>query len=182
MKLLLDFLPIIFFFATYKFYGIFPATAAAILVSALQITFIWFKKRRLEPIQIITFLMILILGGATLFLHNSIFIKWKPTVLYWVFAILFFLSQLIGKKPFIKYMLEEKISLPEPVWKKLNLSWIVFFSIVGLVNLYVVYNYSTDFWVNFKLFGIVGLTIIFGLMQSFFISKYIVEETTDLAQ
>ena len=175
MKLLIDFFPIIVLFAVYKFYGIFAATAAAIVASALQILFFKIKYRRFEPTQMVAFILIIVFGGATLVLHQAIFIKWKVTILYWLFAIMFLISQFIGKKPFIKYLFQDKIILPETIWTKLNFSWIGFFLIMGTVNLYVIYHYSTNTWINFKLFGIIGATIVFGILQSLLLSKHLQE-------
>jgi intracellular septation protein len=177
MKLLFDFFPVIFFFIGYKFFGIYAATLIAIIASGLQVGFFWFKNRRFEFIHIITFALILLLGGATLFLHNEIFIKWKPTAIYWVLAALFFTSQFIGKKSLIQHMLDAKIDLPKQAWRRLNLSWIIFFLMVGLANLWVVYNCSTNFWVNFKLFGVLGMTLIFGILQSLYVAKYLENNT-----
>lgn len=173
MKLLFDFFPIFFFFISYKFFGIFVATLVAIIASALQLGIFWFKNRRFEFIHVITFLMVLILGSATLFYHNEMFIKWKPTVIYWILALFFFGSQFLGQKNVLQRMLGNKFDLPHPIWRRLNFSWIVFFLIVGFINLFVVYHFTTSFWVNFKLFGVLGMTLAFGFLQSLYIGKYL---------
>lgn len=173
MKLLFDFLPIILFFITYKFFGIFAATGVAIAASAFQLSWDWYKNHRFEFTYVITFILIAILGGATLFLHNDIFIKWKPTAIYWVLAAVFFGSRLIGKKTVIQRLLGSKLVLPESIWKRLNTSWIIFFFTVGLVNLFVIYHFSTNTWVYFKLFGVLGITLLFGFLQSLYIAKYV---------
>jgi intracellular septation protein len=173
MKLLFDFFPILLFFVGYKFFGIFAATIIAMIASLLQVGFFWFKHRRIEIAHAVTLILILVLGTATLFLHDAIFIKCKPTAIYWVFSLLFLGSQLIGSKPFIQRLMDDKISLPPNVWQRLNLSWAGFFVLMGGINLYVAYKFSTDIWVNFKLFGTLGSTIVFGILQSLYMAKYL---------
>lgn len=172
MKLLFDFFPIILFFTAYKIYGIYTATAVAMIASVLQVSIFWLKYRKFELAHILTLFFIFVLGGATLLAHNPMFIKWKPTVIYWVMALLFAGSR-FTKKTLLERMMDKRISLPPPAWHKLNISWIVFFAIIGGINLLVVYNFSTDVWVNFKLFGVVGCTIIFGILQSLWIAKFV---------
>jgi intracellular septation protein len=172
MKMLFDFLPIALFFVAYKFFGIYAATLVAMVTSLLQIFYIWIKHHRLELMHIITLVIILVLGSATLFMHNPMFIKWKPTAIYWVFAVVFITTHFFTKKTLIEQMLGKKIALPKSVWGKLNLGWAVFFAVLGLINVYVVYNFSTNAWVNFKLFGAMGLTVAFVIVQSFYIAKY----------
>ncbi len=173
MKLLFDFFPILLFFIAYKIFGIFIATAVAMGASFLQVVFFWFKNHRIEPTHLITLILILFLGGATILLHDAMFIKWKPTAVYWIFALLFLSTQFIGNRPLIQRLLDKKINLPKFIWKRLNLIWGIFFALMGIANLYVVYNFSTNAWVNFKLFGTLGLTILFVLLQSFYIARYI---------
>lgn len=176
MKLLFDFFPIIIFFVFFKFFGIFAATLAAMVISALQVGFFWLKHRKFEVAQVITLVLILVLGGATLFSHNEIFIKWKPTAIYLVLAAVFLGSQVLSEKPLIQHMMAGKINLPEKTWLRLNLSWVMFFCSMALLNIYVAYHFSTNTWVNFKLFGILGSTLIFGVLQSLYIAKYIKED------
>lgn len=173
MQLLYDILPIIIFFAVYKLYGIYAATAAAIVVSIIQVFAYRFKNKKYEKMQVITMIMIIILGGTTLILHKPIFIKWKVTVIDWIFAAAFLGSHFIGKKPLICYIMDKQVSLPRQLWARLNMSWVLFFFFVGLANLYVVYHYSTNTWVNFKLFGVLGLTLIFVIAQAFYIAKHV---------
>ena len=123
--------------------------------------------------QGITFVMIVILGTATLLAHNPMFIKWKPTAIYWTFSLLFFGSRFIGKKPFIQRIMEKTISLPQKIWNHLNWAWIMFFTTIGSVNLFVVYHFSTNTWVNFKLFGVLGSTLLFGIAQALYLAKFI---------
>lgn len=179
MNLLFDFLPIVIFFIIYKFYGIYTATFVAIIISLLQIAIFWFKNRRVEITHLITCAILLTLGTATLLSKNPIFIKWKPTAVFWLLAIAFFVSNYIGKKPLIRRLLNDKITLPEKVWQVLNLSWIIFFIVVGTINIFIAYNFSTDIWVDFKLFGILGATLIFGIAQSFYVAKFAMVNVND---
>ncbi len=173
MKLLFDFFPILLFFIAYKFFGIFVATAVAMIASLFQVGYYWFRHHRVEMLHIITLVTILILGSATLLLHNIMFIKWKPTVIYWVFALVFLITQFFGPKTLLERMMDKQITLPPMLWKRLNLSWVFFWALMGIANLYVIYNYNTNTWVNFKLFGTLGLTILFVIGQSFFMRKHI---------
>lgn len=172
MKLLFDFLPIFLFFIVYKFYGIYAATAVAMAASFIQVLFYRIKHGRFESMHVITFFSILILGGATLLLHNEIFIKWKPTILYWLMGLLFIGSSLFGKKPLIQKLMENNIELPTEIWQKLNISWFLFFIFLGAINIFVVYHFTTNAWVNFKLFGTSGLMLAFILAQGLYMSKY----------
>ncbi len=209
MKLLFDFFPIILFFVSYyqasflienTFVGqlINPdkadfinatiiATAVAIIASFIQVAYHWFNTRKFERMHIFSLVLITVLGSITIFLGNPAFIQWKPTVLNWLFAFVFFSSMFVGSKPIIQRMMSEHIQLPENVWKNLNLSWVVFFFISGAANLYVAFYYNTaapdsdrmDTWVNFKLFGLMGLTIAFIILQAIYLSRHIVEEEDD---
>lgn len=172
MKFLFDFFPIVLFFVAYKFGDIYLATLTAMAASVVQVGISRYKTGHFEKLPLITLATIVILGGATLFFKNELFIKWKPTALYGLLAIGFLLSQVIGKKPLIQRMIEQNIQLPQKVWTQLNLSWVVFFLIMGALNLYVVYNYDTDTWVNFKLFGSLGLTLVFIIGQGIYMSRH----------
>jgi intracellular septation protein len=176
MKALFDLFPVILFFAVFKFFGIFAATAAAIAATLVQI--IWTKIRhgKVDNMLWVSFAIIALLGGATLVLHDATFIKWKPTVLYWVFSCVLLFSQLFFRKNLMRSILHEKIALPLRVWNVVNLAWSLYFAVLGIVNLYVAFNYSTDTWVDFKLFGATGLTLLFVLLQAMALSKYIEEE------
>ncbi len=173
MKLLFDFFPILLFFLTFKFYGIYVATGIAIAASVVQVGTFWLKNRRLEKMHLITLVLILVLGGATLFFHNEWFIKWKPTAINWVFALVFLGSQWFAKKPLIQTMMEKNVELPLLIWNRLNLSWVIFFILVGGANLFVAYNYDTNTWVNFKLFGVLGLTVLFVIVQAVYLTRHI---------
>jgi intracellular septation protein len=177
MKLLFDFFPIFLFFIAFKLFGIYIATATTMAASLLQLFLYWLKHREFESLHIITFVTVVLLGGSTLLLHNDLFIKWKPTAIYWVFALLFLCSQFIGKKTVIQRLLDSKLSLPYAIWRRLNLSWVLFFSIMGAANIYVLYHFSTNAWVNFKLFGTLGITIIFLIGQAIYMSHYMEPKT-----
>lgn len=172
IKLLLDFLPIALFFVAYKFFNLMIATQVAIAASLLQLIWLRISTGKVQKVNLISFLSILILGSATLLLKNEIFVKWKPTVVYWALAMGLFISQVVGKKPIIQRLGEASITLPEKIWRQLNICWISFFTGLGVINLYVVYNFSTTIWVNFKLFGTLGLTILFIILQSIYMAKH----------
>jgi len=172
MKLLFDFFPIILFFVAFKLYGIYTATAVAIAASFAQVGWYWLKHKRFENTHLITLAIIVVFGGATLILEDELFIKWKPSVLNWVFGVAFLASHFIGKKTIVERMMGGNVSLPSGVWNKLNVSWILFFIALGFANLYVVYNFDTDTWVNFKLFGMMGLTLVFVIAQAFYMSRH----------
>lgn len=173
MKFLFEFLPIVLFFIAFKIKGIYYATAIAIIVSICQILFAWARKRPIEPMMWISLVILLLFGGSTLLLHNEWFIKWKPTILYWIFSLIILISQFGFKKNIIQKLLSKQIQMPDKIWKRLNLGWGLFFCILGAVNLFVAYHFSTDIWVNFKLFGILGLILIFGIIQSIFIAPFL---------
>lgn len=173
MKLLFDFLPILLFFAAYQLYDIYVATAVAIAVSGAQVAWLWLRHRRVERMILITFVLILVLGGTTLALQDEVFIKWKPTAVNWLFGTVFLGSMLVGKKTAIEYMMGTQIELPALVWLRLNLAWAVFFIAIGVANLYVAFNFDTDTWVNFKLFGMLGLTLAFVVGQAFYLARHL---------
>ena len=161
MKLFFDFFPIFLFFIAFKLAGIYIATVVTMLASLVQVGVYWLKYRKFEILHLITLVIVLLLGSTTLLLHNELFIKWKPTAIYWIFALTFFISQLIGKKPLIQRLLDNQLTLPQFAWQRLNLSWVMFFLCMGILNIYVVYHFSTNTWVNFKLFGTFGISIAF---------------------
>jgi intracellular septation protein len=134
------------------------------------------KHQRYEKMHLISFALIFILGGATLFFHNPWFIKWKPTGIYWLTSLIFLGSPLVSNKPLIQKMMEGNISLPPKIWFRLNFAWAMFFVLMGSVNLYVAYYYSTDIWVNFKLFGGAGFTLVFVFMQALYLTRHLIEK------
>ena len=177
MKFLFDIFPVILFFIAFKVSGIYVATGVAIAATIGQVGYVLARGRKVSNMQWMSLVIIVLFGGATLLLRDETFIKWKPTVLYWLFGAVLAGSALIFRKNLIRKLMEEQISLPEPVWGRLNASWIGFFAFMGAVNLIVAYSLSTDAWVNFKLFGGMGLMIAFVIAQSLLLSKYIQEET-----
>lgn len=176
MKLFFDFFPIILFFAAYKLFGIFAATAVAIAATFGQIGWVWFRHRKVDTMLWVSLAIITVFGGATLFLHDETFIKWKPTVLYWLFATVLLASAVFFRKNLIRTMMEKQVNMPDPVWSRLNLSWVAFFAVMGCANLYVAFNFPTDTWVNFKLFGSLGLMLVFVFLQGLLLAKYVEEK------
>jgi intracellular septation protein len=176
MKLLFDYFPIICFFIAYKFYGVYVATAVTMGACVLQNIAYWLKNRRFEKLHVITLFSVLILGSFTLFFHNAIFIQWKPSIIYWIFAAVLLFSQYISRKNLLTHLLGDKIILPTNIWNQLNLSWVLFFIFLGFLNVYVIYHYSMNAWVNFKLFGTLGLTLVFTIIQAIYMSRFIQPE------
>ncbi|HLB57128.1 MAG TPA: septation protein A [Coxiellaceae bacterium] len=178
MKLLFDYFPIICFFIAYKFFGVYTATAVTMGACVLQNLVYWLRKKKFEKLHVITLFSVLILGGFTLFFHKAIFIQWKPSIIYWVFAAILLFSHTFSKKNLLTRMLGDKIILPEKIWAHLNLAWIIFFIFLGILNLYVVYHYSMNAWVNFKLFGTLGLTLVFTIAQGIYMSRHVISESS----
>ncbi|MNM03061.1 putative intracellular septation protein A [compost metagenome] len=176
MKQFLDFLPLIVFFAFYKLYDIYVASGALIVATALALVFTWFKYRKIEKMTLITFLMVLVFGTLTLVFHNDLFIKWKVTVIYTLFALALLISQLVLKKPLVQRMLGKELTLPDKVWSNLNLAWAVFFLVCGLANIYVAFWLPQSVWVNFKVFGLTALTLVFTLLSGIYIYRHMPEE------
>jgi intracellular septation protein len=205
MKVLFDLFPVILFFLAYTGAKRVPETAAAVVSSLLsglgaagavaadqapillatavaivatfgQVGWVLLRGRKVDNMLWISLAIIVVMGGATLLLRDPTFIKWKPTVLYWSFAAVLLGSDLVLKKNVIRTMMQEQLSLPDPVWRRLNLSWVVFFAVMGTANLYVAYNYSESAWVNFKLFGGIGLMVAFVILQGLMLSRFIESE------
>lgn len=201
MKFLFDLFPVILFFITLKvaektasaglvlskvlttigfsanvkpdLVPIMLATIAVIIASIIQIVWVKLKHGKVDKTLWLSALLVTVLGGLTLYFQNDAFIKWKPTILYWIFAVSLVLSELFFKKNFIKIMMGADIGLPEKVWKMLNHSWAVFFLCLGVINLYVAFNYSTDTWATFKLFGTMGLMFVFIIAQSLWLNQFL---------
>lgn len=202
MKFLFDFFPIALFFGMFKWGESRPdaaqgllnqylggfinggviavdqapimlATAVAILATFLQIGWLLLRRKKVDTMLWVSLAIITIFGGATIYFHNETFIKWKPTVLYWCMGGALLFAQLLFKKNLIRSMLEAQISLPDPIWTKLNLAWGLFFVVMGVINLYVAFNFTLSTWVSFKLFGFTGLIFAFAIGQSLFLSKYV---------
>ena len=173
MKFLFDLFPVILFFVAFKISGIYIATAVAIVATFAQIGWVLFRGRKVDNMLWVSLVVIVVFGGATLLLEDPTFIKWKPTVLYWLFGAALLIADLVFGKNLIKSMMGQQITLPEPVWRKLSLSWVGFFAVMGVLNLYVAYNFSENDWVNFKLFGGMGLMLAFIVLQALVLSKYV---------
>lgn len=177
MKILFDLFPVILFFGAYHFTGdIFIATPVSMTASLAQIVFLWFRQGKVDTLLWISFLLISILGGATMIFQDRLFIYWKPTALYWILALGLFLTKTWKRINLVKQLLGKEITLPEPIWERLNLIWICFFIMMGSINLFVAFYFSESTWVNFKLFGTLGLTLIFIVAQSLFLSRYLSEK------
>ena len=172
MKFLFDVFPVLLFFVAYKLFDLYIATATAIVATFLQIGWSKLARGHVDRMLWVSLVVITVFGGATLLLANETFIKWKPTVLYWIFAAVLIGGAMFGKN-LIRSMMQSQIVLPDAVWDRLMMSWVVFFVVMGGLNLYVAYNYSTDAWVNFKLFGGIGLMIVFVLLQALFLAKHV---------
>lgn len=204
MKFLFDLLPVILFFATYRIAEAFKeaaaplgasvfgwmvsdgvvtpndapilwATAVAILVTTAMVVYVKARGRRVDPMLWLSFGIIVVMGGATIWLHNDLFIKWKPTILYWAFAAVLVFSQAVLRKNLMRSMMQEQIEMPDALWRRLNLAWVAFFSAMGVINLYVAYNYPRDTWVSFKAFGAMGLLLLFALAQAVWLSRHVKE-------
>ena len=178
MKFLYDFFPIVLFFVAYKVWDIYVATGVAIAAAAVQTLAFWLKHRRFEKMHLVTFFLLLVFGGLTIFLHDPVFIKWKPTVINWLFAAAFLGSHWIGDRPLVERMMSHAIKAERPVWMRLSWLWIAFFTGIGLLNLYVAFNYTEEAWVNFKLFGMLGITLAFVVGQAFYLSRYVEDHET----
>ena len=176
MKFLFDYFPIICFFVAYKFSNIYTATAVTIGASLLQLTVYWVIHRRFETLHALTFVFIVVLGGSTLLFHKDIFIKWKPSVIYWIFAITLISSQFFSAKTLMERMLSDKINLSTRIWRRLNMSWAIFFAFLGFLNLYVVYHFDTNAWVNFKLFGTLGIMLVFIIAQALYMTRHMEQQ------
>ncbi len=178
MKFLFDLLPVILFFATFKVAGIFTATAVAIGATLAQIAWVKWHHGKVDGMLLASGAIVVVFGGATLLLHDETFIKWKPTVLYWMFALILFVAEIFWRKNLIRSMMEQQMSMPDNIWRMLNHAWVGFFMVLGVINLYVAFQYPTETWVNFKLFGATGLMLAFVVAQSLLLSKYIEEKDT----
>jgi intracellular septation protein len=182
MQLLFEFLPIILFFIAFKVKGIFFATAVAIGVGLCQAGISYARKRKVEPVLIISLAVLTVFGGFTLLLHNELFIKWKPTILYWLFAGILAVGRFAFGKNLVRALLAKNLTLPDNIWDRVNLSWVAFFAAVGGLNLFVAYHFSTATWVNFKLFGILGCLLLFFIVQSLLLAPHIKDEEPGLSK
>ncbi|MEW5837589.1 MAG: septation protein A [Pseudomonadota bacterium] len=172
MKLFFDLLPIILFFVAYKTSGIYVATAVAIVASLILVGVTWLRSKKVETMQLVSLGLIIVFGGATLWLQNPLFIMWKPSILYFLFAIVFLGSQFIGEKNLVERMMGGMMSAPKSIWRTVNIAWVAFFLALAVLNLYVAYNFDESTWVDFKLFGLMGLTFVFMLAQGLWLAKH----------
>ena len=172
MKMLADLFPVILFFVAYQLFDIYVATQVAIVAAALQVAYHRIRYGRVENTHWLTLGLLVVFGGLTLALRDPTFIKWKPTVVNWLFAAAFLFSQLFMRRSLLRRMMDHAIDLPEPAWMRLNAAWVLFFFAMGVLNLYVAYNYSEQTWVNFKLFGFLGLTLAFMLAQGVYLARH----------
>lgn len=172
MKFLTDLLPVILFFVAYQLFDIYVATGVAIAAAAAQVAWNHFRHGRVENVQWITLGLLVVFGGMTIALRDPTFIKWKPTVVNWLFALAFLGSGLLMERSILQRMMGHAIDLPKAIWSRLNLAWVLFFAMSGVANLYVAFNFSEEIWVNFKLFGLMGLTILFILAQGFYLVRH----------
>jgi intracellular septation protein len=179
MKLFLDFFPIVLFFAAFQFWGIYVATGVAMAAQVATIAYVWATTRKVEPMQWVSLGIILVFGGATILAHDETFIKWKPTVLYWVMGAALAAGQLFFRKNLLKSLMGSQLELPEPAWRVMNWSWIAFFAVMGVLNLWVAFNFETATWVKFKLFGGLGLMALFVVGQAFYLGRYMKPDTPD---
>ena len=179
MKLLIDFFPIALFFAVFKLWGIYPATAVAIVATIVQIAYLRFKLGKVEPMQWVSLGVIVLFGGATLLAQDENFIKWKPTVLYWLMGAALVVGQLLLRKNLIKSLMGGQVQLPDHAWNTLNWAWSGFFAAMGGLNLWIAYHFDTDTWVTFKMFGGLGLMLLFILVQAVYMSRFMQEKPQD---
>ena len=179
MQLLYEIFPVFLFFMAFKFYDIYIATIVGIVTTFLQVIMyrLWMKKW--DNKQLVTLAVFLVFGSMTLYFHNPIFIKWKPTIVFWVFALIILGSQLFARKPLMRHlmenMLQDKGVVPSLVWQRLNLLWAAFFIVLGGLNLYVAYYFSDNAWVNFKFYGITLALFIFSIIQAVYLIRYMSE-------
>jgi intracellular septation protein len=176
MKQFFDFIPLLVFFAVYKFYDIYTATAALMVVTVLQIAITWFTLRKLEKMHLITLAMVLVFGGFTLFFHDDAFIKWKVTVINLLFSAALLVSQFVLKKPLIKQMLGKEMQLPDAIWSRVNLAWAGFFAVAAATNTYIAFHLPQEVWVNFKVFGLLGMTLLFTVATVFYLYRHLPAE------
>lgn len=176
MKLLFELFPVVLFFVAYKFADIYVATGVAIAATVVQLAWAYFARGKIEPMMWFTFVVVVIFGSLTLWLHDPAFIKWKPTIIYWGMALAMAFTQWVMHKNPMKAVFGSQLEMPDIAWQKLNLSWMGFFAVMGVLNIAIAYKYSEDVWVNFKMFGGTGLMIVFVIVQSLMISRYLDEE------
>ena len=174
MQFIADYFPLLLFFVAFKLWGIYVATAAAIVASVAQIAYFRWHRGKVEVVHWLSLAIIGTFGGATLLLHDETFIKWKPTVLYWLFGAILAVGRLAFRKNLISALLKG-LTLPDPVWARVTWAWVAFFAAMGAANWYIAFHFPTDTWVNFKVWGAIGLFLLFGIGQAFAVARYLPE-------
>ncbi|WP_406608960.1 septation protein A [Agarivorans sp. JK6] len=176
MKQFFEFIPLVIFLAAYYLKDIYAATLALMISTAVLLLISYIKNKKVEKMHLISFVLILVFGGLTLILRDDNFIKWKPTVINWIFGLVLLVSQFAFGNPLIKKMLGKEMTLPDNVWSKVNVSWALFFIACGTLNLYIAFSFSEEFWVNFKVFGLLGLTLVFTVGTVVYLYKHLPKE------
>ena len=176
MAILTDFLPLVVFFVVFTLKGMYWATGALMVATVVVVAAGWFRQKRLHRLPLIMLVLVMILGGATIYFQNELFIMWKPTVVYWLLALAFVVSQFVGATPLAKRLMGQALDLPDRLWRRLNLVWAVFFYLLGLANICVFSTYSDKVWVKFKVFGVLGVMVVFCLGQAIVLRKYLKAE------
>jgi intracellular septation protein len=171
MQLLLDFLPVVLFFVAYLAAGIYVATGVLIVAVLAQTLFSWIRHRRVSPMLLTSALLVLVFGGLTLYLHDPVFIKWKPTIVDWLFAAAFIASHFTRGPTIMQRLMGKQVELDASLWNRLNMAWALFFIVTGALNIYVAYNFSEPTWGKFKLFGLFALTLVFALLQGIWLAR-----------
>jgi intracellular septation protein len=181
MKFLFDLFPIILFFIAFKLGDIYTATIVAMVATIGQILWVYYRHRKIDTMQWISLVMILVFGSLTIFLHDKTFIQLKPTALYWLFAAALFVSAQFFNKNWIQVLMGKQITIKPVqahfVWHRLNLAWATFFFLMGALNLYIAFEYSEEIWVNFKLFGSTGLLLVFVIIQGVWLARHMEQPT-----
>ncbi len=172
MKLLLDFFPILLFFGAFKIWGIYVATTVAIVATLMQLAWMRYSTGRTEPMQWLSLGVIVVFGGATLIAQDETFIKWKPTVLYWAMGGALLVGQVFFRRNWLQSLMKSQMALPDHAWRVMLWSWCGFFAVMGVLNIWVAYHFDTDTWVNFKLFGGMGLMLVFVLAQAMYLGRF----------
>ncbi|MBF0423638.1 MAG: septation protein A [Magnetococcales bacterium] len=177
MSQLFELIPVLIFFLVYQWTDMVLATLALMTAMAVQTLWSWLTTRKLERFRLLALALVMVFGSATVLTRNALFIQWKPTIFQWIMGMVFLGSHFVaGGKVLIRRLLESKVSLPDDVWIRLNLGWVVFFLVSGGLNLYVAWGFSEEIWVKFKLFGLMGMTFIFVLLQGIYMARHMSEE------
>jgi intracellular septation protein len=184
MKFLFDFFPLVLFFVAFQLYDVYVATAVAIVATFAQIGWLKLRRRKVDTMLWVSLAIIVVFGGLTLALHDETFIKWKPTVLYWISGVVLAVSELGFRRNLIRAMLGAQVQMPDFAWRRLNWSWVVFFVLMGAANLYVAFTFPLATWVKVKVFGGMGMLLLFVLLQAVYLSRYIEDkpETDDASR